>query len=72
MAGPLYLLLGKAAEALTGLLNRWAVWVSAKPGAGLYFDTNYAALVCLAADGSVRAGHMSGRCVCGWLCRAFC
>ena len=41
------LLLGKAAEALTGLLNRWAVWVSAKPGAGLYFDTNYAALVCL-------------------------
>ena len=47
MAGPLYLLLGKAAEALTGLLNRWAVWVSAKPGAGLYFDTNYAALVCL-------------------------
>ena len=46
-AGPLYLLLGKAAEALTGLLNRWAVWVSAKPGAGLYFDTNYAALVCL-------------------------
>ena len=47
VAGPLYLLLGKAAEALTGLLNRWAVWVSAKPGAGLYFDTNYAALVCL-------------------------
>ena len=47
VAGPLYLLLGKATEALTGLLNRWAVWVSAKPGAGLYFDTNYAALVCL-------------------------
>ena len=47
VAGPLYLLLGKAAEALTGLLNRWAVWVSAKPGAGLYFDTNYAAIVCL-------------------------
>lgn len=47
VAGPLYLLLGKAAEALTGLLNRWAVWVSSKPGAGLYFDTNYAALVCL-------------------------
>ena len=46
-AGPLYLLLGKAAEFLTGLLNRWAVWVSAKPGAGLYFDTNYAAIVCL-------------------------
>lgn len=47
MAGPLYLLLGKAAEALTGLLNRWTVWISTKPGAGLYFDTNYAALVCL-------------------------
>ena len=47
VAGPLYLLLGKAAEALTSLLNRWTVWISTKPGAGLYFDTNYAALVCL-------------------------
>ena len=47
VAGPLYLLLGKAAEALTGLLNRWTVWISTKPGAGLYFDTNYAAFVCL-------------------------
>ena len=47
VAGPLYTMMGKAAEFLTGLLNRWAVWVSAKPGAGLYFDTNYAALVCL-------------------------
>ena len=46
-ARPLYTMIGKAAEFLTGLLNRWAVWVSAKPGAGLYFDTNYAALVCL-------------------------
>ena len=46
-AGPLYTMIGRAAEFLTGLLNRWAVWVSAKPGAGLYFDTNYAALVCL-------------------------
>lgn len=46
-AGPLYTMIGKAAEFLTGLLNRWAVWVSAKPGAGLYFDTNYASLVCL-------------------------
>ena len=27
VAGPLYLLLGKAAEALTGLLNRWTVWI---------------------------------------------
>ena len=46
-AGPLYLLLGKGAEVLTGLLNHWAVWISTKPGAGLYFSTNYAALVCL-------------------------
>lgn len=46
-AGPLYTMIGKAAEFLTALLNRWAVWVSAKPGAGLYFDTNYAAIVCL-------------------------
>lgn len=45
--GPLYLLLGKGAEVLTGLLNRWAVWISTKPGAGLWFGTNYAALVCL-------------------------
>ena len=33
--------------ALTGLLDRWAVWMAAKPGAGLYFDTAYAAIVCL-------------------------
>ena len=36
-----------AAAALTGLLDRWAVWISAKPGAGIYFDTAYAAIVCL-------------------------
>ena len=35
------------AAALTGLLDRWAVWISAKPGAGIYFDTAYAAIVCL-------------------------
>ena len=46
-AGAAFEWLVLTAEALTGLLNRWAVWVSAKPGAGLYFDTNYAALVCL-------------------------
>ena len=34
VAGPLYLLLGKAAEALTGLLNRWAVWVTPSLGRG--------------------------------------
>ena len=32
---------------MTGLLDRWAVWIAAKPGAGLYFDTAYAAIVCL-------------------------
>ena len=46
-AAPLYALLARAAELLTDLLNRWAVWVSTKPGAGLYFETKYAAIVCL-------------------------
>lgn len=32
---------------VTGLLDRWAVWISAKPGVGIYFDTAYAAIVCL-------------------------
>ena len=44
---PVYALLSRAAELLAGLLNAWAVWLSTKPGAGLYFDTAYAALVCL-------------------------
>ena len=44
---PLYGLLARAAAALTGLLNRWSVWLSAKPGAGIYFDGAYAVLVCL-------------------------
>ena len=44
---PLYGALSAASAALTGLLDRWAVWISAKPGAGIYFDTAYAAIVCL-------------------------
>lgn len=49
--GPVYNIISRAAELLTGLLDTWAVWLSAKPGAGLYFDTAYAALVCLALCG---------------------
>ncbi len=41
----------KAASLLTSLLNAWAVWISAKPGAGFYFDTAYAAIVCLVLIG---------------------
>lgn len=44
---PLYGVLSAASAALTGLLDRWAVWISAKPGAGIYFDTAYAAIMCL-------------------------
>ena len=46
-AEPVYGALSRAASFLTGLLDRWALWVSQKPGAGLYFDTAYAAVVCL-------------------------
>ena len=48
---PVYKIISRAAELLTSLLNAWAVWLSAKPGAGLYFDTAYAALVCLVLCG---------------------
>ena len=44
---PLYGVLARAAAVLTGLLNRWSVWLSAKPGAGIYFDGAYAVFVCL-------------------------
>ena len=40
-------LCGFCAAALTELLDRWAIWVSGWPGAQIYFDTAYAALVCL-------------------------
>ena len=44
---PLYGVLSAASAALTGLLDRWALWVSGWPGAQIYSDTAYAALVCL-------------------------
>ena len=44
---PVHGVLSLAADLLTGLLNGWAVWLSTKPGASIYFDTAYAALVCL-------------------------
>ena len=44
---PVYKMVSKAASLLTGLLNSWAVWIAAKPGAGLYFDTAYAAAAAL-------------------------
>ena len=47
LLAPVYIVLARAAGILAGLLNAWAVWLSAKPGAGIYFDTAYAALVCL-------------------------
>ena len=44
---PVYGAVSRAAELLTGVMNAWARWASARPGACLYFDTAYAALVCL-------------------------
>ncbi len=44
---PVHGVLSRAADLLTGLLNGWAVWLSTKPGASIYFNTAYAALVCL-------------------------
>lgn len=44
---PVHGALSRAADLLTGLLNGWAVWLCTKPGASIYFDTAYAALVCL-------------------------
>ena len=44
---PLHGAFSVLSAALTGLLDRWAVWIAAKPGAGIYFDTAYAAIVCL-------------------------
>ena len=44
---PLHGALSVLSAALTGLLDRWAVWIAAKPGAGIYFDTAYATIVCL-------------------------
>lgn len=44
---PVHGVLSRAADLLAGLLNGWAVWLSTKPGGSIYFDTAYAALVCL-------------------------
>ena len=44
---PVHGVLSRVADLLTGLLNGWAVWLSTKPGGSIYFDTAYAALVCL-------------------------
>jgi len=48
---PVYRALSAAASALTRVMNLWAVWVSEKPGAGIYFGTAYAAIVCLVLMG---------------------
>lgn len=45
--GGVYRILCKAAGLLTALLNGWAQWLAQKPGAQLYFDTAYAAWVCV-------------------------
>ena len=39
------------AEMLVNAMDRWALWVSGWPGAELYFDTAYAAIVCLLLAG---------------------
>ena len=44
---PVHGALSRAADLLTGLLNGWAIWLCTKPGASIYFNTAYAALVCL-------------------------
>lgn len=44
---PLHRATAFGAEVLVDLLDRWALWVSGWPDAQIYFDTAYAALVCL-------------------------
>lgn len=44
---PLHRVSACGAEFLVDLLDRWALWVSGWRGAQLYFDTAYAAIVCL-------------------------
>lgn len=39
------------AEFLAEVLDRWALWVSGWPGAQIWFDTAYAAVVCLLLTG---------------------
>ena len=47
MLEPLHRLCSFGAEFLVDLLDRWALWVSSWPGAQIYFDTAFAAVVCL-------------------------
>lgn len=44
---PLHFALSAAAGLLTYIINAWAVMVSGWPHAQIYFDTQYAALVCI-------------------------
>lgn len=44
---PLHYLLSACAGLITYILNAWAVMVADWPGAQIYFDTAYSALVCL-------------------------
>lgn len=44
---PLYAAFAFAGGLLAGGMNAWARWVAGWPGAQLYFETEYAALVCL-------------------------
>ena len=48
---PLHAVVSSCAELLVSLLDHWALWVAGWPGAQLYFDTAYAALVCLLLTG---------------------
>lgn len=48
---PLHRVISRCAEFLDDLLDRWALWVSGWPGAQLWFDTAYGALICLLLAG---------------------
>ena len=48
---PLHRACSLCAATLAGCLNRWALWVSGWPGAQIWFDTAYAAVVCLLLAG---------------------
>ena len=65
---PLHGALSVLSAALTGLLDRWAVWIAAKPGAGLYFDRPLSVWCSSCCAGWPSAGV----CVCGWPCPASC
>lgn len=63
---PLHRATAFGAEVLVDLLDRWALWVSGWPGAQIYFDTAYAALVLSQNDRAVvlyRGGQTTRRAV---------